>query len=368
MINNNIIIFNPSIEDGGVEKNLFIIANYLSTRLKNLSIITSDYKRNEFSKKIKIVTHNIKLKKNAGRKIKYLLCLILLIKEIILHKRKCVIFSFQANIYAIIICHFLRVKIISRSNSSPSGWSKSPIKKKIFSYFLKKADLIIVNSKDFKKEIDTKFNVNSKLIYNPFNFDLIKKKSNEKLKLRFFSKKTLNIINIGRLTEQKDQITLIKAINIASQKINIRTIIIGKGILVDKLKNLISKFNLQKSIRLIGYKKNPYKYIKKADIFLLTSTFEGHPNVLIEAQYLKKFIISSNCPTGPREILNNGKFGNLFNVKQYQKLAKLIIGYRNNITNLKKINLGYKSLEKYNLKKNCELYLGVINNINNIHY
>ena len=71
MINNNIIIFNPSIEDGGVEKNLFLIANYLSKKLKNLSLITSDYKRQEFSKNIKIVTHKIKLKKNAGRKIKY---------------------------------------------------------------------------------------------------------------------------------------------------------------------------------------------------------------------------------------------------------------------------------------------------------
>ena len=55
------------------------------------------------------------------------------------------------------------------------------------------------------------------------------------------------------------------------------------------------------------YNSNPYKYIKNSDIFILTSIFEGHPNVLIEAQYLKKYIISTNCPTGPREILNNGK-------------------------------------------------------------
>lgn len=368
MINKNIIIFNPSIEDGGVEKNLFIIANYLSKKLKNISLITSDYKKGEFSKKIKIITHKIKLKKNAGRKIKYLLCLILLIKEIILHKRKCIIISFQANIYAIIICHILNIKIISRSNSSPSGWSKNPIKKIIFKYFLKKADLIIVNSKDFKKEIDFKFNVKSKLIYNPFDFNLIKKKSNEKLKLSFFSKNTLNIINIGRLTEQKDQTTLIKAINIANRKINIRALIIGKGILMKKLKNLISKYNLQESVKLIGYKKNPYKYIKKAEIFILTSTFEGHPNVLIEAQYLKKFIISSNCPTGPREILNNGKFGKLFNVKKYNELAKLIIDYRKDINNIKKINLGYKNLKKYNLEKNCNAYLKAINNISNTYY
>jgi glycosyltransferase involved in cell wall biosynthesis len=360
MINNNIIIFNPSIEDGGVEKNLFIIANYLSKKLKNLSLITSDYKRQEFSKKIKIVTHKIKLKKNAGRKIKYLLCLMLLIKEIILHRRKCLVLSFQANIYAIIICHLFNVKIISRSNSSPSGWSKNPIKNIIFKYFIKKANLVIVNSKDFKKEIDSRFNIKSKIIYNPFNFDLIKKKSNEKFKFDFFSKKTLNIINVGRLTDQKDQETLVNAINIASKKVNIKCAIIGKGMLKNRLNDLIKKFNLKKKIKLVGYQNNPYKYIKKADIFVLTSIFEGHPNVLIEAQYLKKFIISSNCPTGPREILNNGQFGNLFKVKDYKELSMLLIKYKKNSINSSKIQLGYKNLIKYNLTKNCEIYLNTL--------
>jgi glycosyltransferase involved in cell wall biosynthesis len=360
MINNNIIIFNPSIEDGGVEKNLFIISNYLSKKLKNLSLITSDYKKKEFSKNIKIITHRFKLNKNAGRKLKYLLCLILLIREILLNKRNCLVLSFQANIYAIIICYLFNVKIISRSNSSPSGWSKNPIKNIIFKYFLKKADLIIVNSKDFKKEIDFKFNLNSKLIYNPFNFNLIKKKSNEKLKLSFFSKKTLNIITVGRLTEQKDQITLIKAINIASKLINVRAIIIGKGNLKERLNNLILNYNLKKNIKLIGYKKNPYKYIKKADIFLLTSIFEGHPNVLIEAQYLKKFIISSNCPTGPKEILNNGKLGNLFPIKDHVKLSNLLVKYKNNKINNLKIKTGYENLSKYDLEKNCNIYLKVI--------
>ena len=183
--------------------------------------------------------------------------------------------------------------------------------------------------------------MNSKLIYNPFNFNLIKKKSNEKLKLHFFSKRALKIINVGRLTEQKDQITLIKAINTVSKKINIRAIIIGKGAFKEKLNNLILKFNLKKNIKLIGYKKNPYKYIKKSDIFLLTSTFEGHPNVLIEAQYLKKFIISSNCPTGPKEILNNGKLGDLFPIGDYVELSNLLLKYKKNKVNNFKIIIVY---------------------------
>ena len=77
--------------------------------------------------------------------------------------------------------------------------------------------------------------------------------------------------------------------------------------------------------------KNPYKYFKDTDIFVLSSKFEGLPNVLLEAQFFKKFIISSNCPTGPKEILLNGKAGELFDVGNYKKLSKIILNYNKKI-------------------------------------
>ena len=64
--------------------------------------------------------------------------------------------------------------------------------------------------------------------------------------------------------------------------------------------------------------------MKKADIFVLTSLYEGLPNVLLEAQYFKKYIISTDCPTGPREILLNGKAGDLIKIGDYKNLANLI--------------------------------------------
>jgi glycosyltransferase involved in cell wall biosynthesis len=66
---------------------------------------------------------------------------------------------------------------------------------------------------------------------------------------------------------------------------------------------------MNKIVKILNFKKNPFPYLKKADLFLLTSKFEGLPNVLLEAATLKKNIISTDCPTGPREILNNGKYG-----------------------------------------------------------
>ena len=74
----------------------------------------------------------------------------------------------------------------------------------------------------------------------------------------------------------------------------------GRGILKNKLEKYSKLNNLQNKVKFINFKKNPYPYIKQADLFILTSKYEGLPNVLLEAITLKKFIISSNCPTGPR--------------------------------------------------------------------
>jgi hypothetical protein len=99
-----LIIFIPSIEDGGVEKNLFIISNYLSTKINNIELITcnNNYK-NKFSTKINIISPNNNFFWEKKRIIKYLLCLIILFYRIIINNRKVLILAFQANIYAILI-------------------------------------------------------------------------------------------------------------------------------------------------------------------------------------------------------------------------------------------------------------------------
>ena len=117
--------------------------------------------------------------------------------------------------------------------------------------------------------------------------------------------------------------------------------------------------NLNQIISFAGYKKNPYNYIKQADIFILTSKFEGLPNVLLEAQLFKKFIISSNCPTGPKEILLNGKAGNLFNIGDYKQLSKCILQYNKN-KNKNKIQLGFNSLHRFNFDINMKEYYKTI--------
>jgi len=172
-----LIIFNPSIEDGGVEKNLFLISNYLAEKIKNIILISSSFnKKNLFSKKIHFSCIYFKFLENYKRLPKYFLCIFLLIFNIIKCNRKVVIFSFQANIYAIIIAKLFNIQVISRSNTAPSGWNKNFIKQKIFNFFFRRTELIIVNSYEFKKQMDRIYSIKTKVILNPFDFNYIKKK------------------------------------------------------------------------------------------------------------------------------------------------------------------------------------------------
>ena len=348
----------PSIEDGGVEKNLYLISNYLSLKINSITLITfSNNQNKKFNSNIKIKTPLFNPSFIRGRYLKYFFCLLVLLR-ITMFDKKNLVLSFQANIFVIIICKFLNLKIISRSNSSSAGWSNNFLKQSIFKIFFKKADKIIVNSYDFKKEMDKKYKINCACILNPFNFNEIKKKSNNKVNF-LFQKNKIKLISVGRITDQKDFITILKALRIV-KKNNVQLVIIGKGENEIEIKKYIELNNLKKKVQLLGYKKNPFPYIKQADLFLLTSKFEGLPNVLIEALYLKKFIISTDCPTGPKEILNNGKYGELVKIGDFKKIAKLIDNFKKNKIVKNKIRNGYKSLKKYNYKINCEKYYQLI--------
>jgi len=355
-----IIIFNPSIEDGGVEKNLYLITNFLANKEKEIYLISSDINRkNKFSKKINFLYSKYFLNSNSGRYTKYLSCLITLIKTIYDDKNY-LILSFQANIYCIIICWLFNVKIIVRLNTAPQGWDHNFFKNKIYNYFIKKANAVLVNSKFFKKEVDNRYGIKSILIYNPFDFKKIKKLSNYKIN-DLYKKDTINLISVGRLTDQKDQITILKSLVIIVKTKKIKLVIIGKGNKEFELKKFTKENNLENYVDFLGYKENPYPYIKKADIFILSSKYEGSPNVLVEAQFLNKYIISTDCPTGPKEILKNYKNSKLIEVGDFKTLANIIKNFKKK--KLKNKLHIFTGLHKYQLYFNCNKYLQIINHL-----
>ena len=356
-----LIIFMPSIDGGGVEKNLFIISNYLSKKLNEITLITFDGRFNQkFDKNIKIINYVKKSSKNYSKYYKYYECLKILIKEI--QKKKSLVFAFQANIYCCFLSLIFNFNLITRSNSSPSGWSKNFIKNLIFKVLLKVPKKIIVNSKDFKFEIDKKFNIKTKLIYNPLNIKTIKYKSKEKFYYEFFKNTKIKAINVARFTDQKDHITLLRSINfLVKKKVDIKLLIMGYGPNKYYLKNYVKENKLSKFVKIIDFKDNPYKYIKISNLFILSSRYEGLPNVILEAISLKKFIISSNCPTGPKEILINGKLGYLFPVGNNIALSKLILKFQRNKSKCNQMTkIAYQSLSRFDYETNCKKYLQVI--------
>ena len=362
-----ILFFMPSFEGGGVEKNLILVANFFAKKPIELKLITASkkYKKN-FNNKINFISPNSHIWDKLGRIPKYFISLYLLFLEY-LKDKNFIVFCFQGNIFCILFCKFFKIKIVIRPNSSPAGWSKNTIKKKIFSKVFNLADKIIVNSYDFKKELKKKFNINSTTIYNPLNSKDIIKLSKYKIKKTYFNKNSLKIISVGRLVDQKDHMTLLKAINEIKNKIRISLLIIGEGKNKKIIKEFISNNNLEKSVKLKDYTKNPFPYIKQADVFILTSKFEGLPNVLLEAITLKKFVISTDCPTGPNEILDGGKGGLLFKVGDFLDLGKKIQFFKNNYKLCKKKNYyAQKQLFKYDSSNNLnKYYKNIVEILNN---
>jgi hypothetical protein len=357
--NKELVIFMPSIEDGGVEKNLFNITNYLSKKNININLITSNNnKKIFFDKKVKYICPKFNFLNFKFKRLKILLCIYLLFSHFVLKKKKIIILSFQANIYSLIFAKFFNIKIIVRSNTSPSGWNKNFFKKNIIKYFYKRADKVIVNSAFFKKEMNKEMNIKSHLIYNPLDANTILNKSKKKVNFNFYKSSTLNLINIARLSDQKDHYTILKAVNLIRKKIKLRLLIIGKGKEFSNLKIYIKKNNLCKIVKFLGFKKNPYPYLKKSDVFILSSKFEGLPNVLLEAAYFNKYIISSDCPTGPKEILKDYRFGSLFKIGDHKRLSELILNYyfKVNKTN----NFSNLMLKKFNFRNNCENYFKIV--------
>ena len=355
----------PSIDGGGVEKNFFLISNYLSTKFKNSSVISvSNTYQNMLNPKIKFISFQNKIFNSMGRRAKFILTLFLLLKEI-LSSRNSLVLCFQGLVYCTILCKLLSTKVIIRSNSSPSGWSDNYIKQILYKKIYGMADKIIVNSEKFKQELKFKFNLKSECIYNPLNQKEIIKNSQKKINFKFFKNKYFKVISVARFSSQKDHLCLIKSINLLKDRYkNIRVLLIGSGKKKEKIEYMIEDLKLNKFFKILRFKKNPYPYIKKSDIFILSSKFEGLPNVLLESLTLNKFVISSNCPTGPSEILDNGKGGLLFNVGDYKELSKKITFAINNKKECKKkLLFAKKRLHRFDFSKNLLKYYNILNNI-----
>ncbi|MGB7440884.1 MAG: glycosyltransferase [Coleofasciculaceae cyanobacterium] len=164
------------------------------------------------------------------------------------------------------------------------------------------------------------------VIYNPAITPEIKDKAQQNIEYPWFSQEQIPIIlGVGKLEQQKDFPTLIRAFSKVRQVKKARLVILGWGPDRSKLEDLISTLGLDEDVSLLGYVDNPFPYMAKASVFALSSAWEGFGNVIVEAMSVGTPVVSTDCKSGPAEILNQGQYGWLTPVKDDQAMAEAIL-------------------------------------------
>lgn len=132
------------------------------------------------------------------------------------------------------------------------------------------------------------------------------------------------IIGVGRLTKQKDFPNLIRAFSLLRAQRKVRLMILGEGELRGELEAMVESLALNDDVSLPGFVDNPFAYMRNAAVFALSSRWEGLPTVLIEAMACGTPVVSTDCPYGPAEILEHGRWGRLVPVNDPAALAAAI--------------------------------------------
>ncbi len=371
MKSKNLIIYYPSFERGGVEENIKNLINNFDNKL-NIHLISSISSKNGkkiFKKKCKI--YNVKKSKflsffpsrinSALSSMSSLYYLILKFK-----KKNLIVHSMQSNIAAIIICLILNVKIIIRNSEDPiystihaENFIISSLMFVLKIFFYNLCDGIITNSLGSKLSLEKiVFRKNKiKTIYNPYLKKLNKKNYNKKKYL----------INVGRFRKQKNQILLIKAFNdFCKVYKDYKLLIVGDGILKEKLIQTVRSLNLSQKVMIINWTRDPLKYIKNSKLFILTSLYEGLGNVLIDAINYNVPCISTNCKSGPSEILVNGQGGYLVKNDNVSELSKkMIYCVKNYNLALKKNKIAKQNLNRFNMLDRVKEYENYLLNFEN---
>ena len=165
------------------------------------------------------------------------------------------------------------------------------------------------------------------------------------------------ILGVGRLTIAKDLENLIRSQAIVRRKVPAKLVILGKGPQLSSIKSLIVKLGLNDEVSLCGFLDNPYSLMRNCSVFVLSSRWEGLPTVLIEALACGAKVVSTDCPSGPYEILNGGELGTLVPCSNPEALASAILGA---LTDSTRASAHY-SLDRYSARsvgrEYCKLVL-----------
>lgn len=202
-----------------------------------------------------------------------------------------------------------------------------PITKRFMKLCYPGAERIVAVSQAIRQDLINNFHIPEDkvtVIYNPVDTREIELMSQEPVEHPWFRDHIPVIVSVGRLTKQKGYPILLRAFSHVRKYLPCRLVIIGEGEDRSKLSDLARDLGIGDDVAFLGFQKNPFKYVSRASLFVLSSLYEGFPNVILEAMALGLPVVSTDCPSGPPEIIEDGKSGLLVPVKDSDALANAI--------------------------------------------
>lgn len=247
-----------------------------------------------------------------------------------------VVFSAEDHLNAVVLLAAIasasRAKISGSSRVTPFDtysnvlFSKRWLLKQVVRTVMWRADALTCVSQDMVTQYRQVFSSPPHLcVYNIVDDAHSRERLHEPVDHAWLTNKTVPVLMAaGRLATWKGFADLIEAMALVNAHRSVRLLILGNGPMRDELQGLINVRGLADVVQLMGYVENPLKYFSRADVFVLSSLVEGMPNVLVEAMMCGCTPVSTDCPTGPRELLQNGKYGYLVPVRDPASMAEAI--------------------------------------------
>lgn len=314
---NMISIISPSLNGGGAEKVAVNLANYYSEIGYSVDLVVlkliGPYE-SLVNDRVNLIDLKVSRTRYAFFKI----------RKYLKTKNNSMVLSIKrdGNIFVGLASFGLNLKSLTfrEANTMDAVLQKSSVDRFLYKNLMKlayyRADNIIANSYDTKSDIVKNLIVSEEkiaLIRNPVLVSGYEALKEENIHEEWFSQKEIKVVlSVGRLHPQKNFPFLISAFKeVCNKRTNIRLIIVGEGEEESRLLKLIKKEGIADVVKLVSFKANIYPYYQGADVFALSSSWEGFGNVLVEALSVGLPIVSTDCPGGPKMILKDTQYGRL---------------------------------------------------------
>lgn len=326
-----IAVFLPSLRGGGAERVMVTLANAFAVRKYSVDLVLVKAEGPYLAD----VSEQVRIVNLAASRV--LFSLPSLVQYLRREQPSCVLSALNhANIIAVAARKLAQVPtrlvVSEHSNFSKSRANSPSLRGRAIGPFMRwaypRADCIVAVSRGVADDLAASINIaRSKVavVYNPVvSEDLTSRSLSNPGHPWLTDGHTPVILGVGRLTAPKDFSTLVRAFARLRRARPVRLLILGEGELRSELEALVRCHGLDEDVALPGFIENPFAIMRAADVFVSSSAWEGLPNVLIEAMACGTPVVATDCPSGPAEILENGRWGRLVPVGDVDALAAAI--------------------------------------------